>query len=127
MTEKTPGDAHTLGAILATEGHDVDFCHPPGDASWPCAGLTARNRCPLLASKVDVVVDVRIDGGAFTTQEMGAICAMHHGTPLLVAGPVPPGSPLADGALFACRPDSVTAACAGMASASDGRSPADAR
>ncbi|MGK5550224.1 hypothetical protein ACSNOI_01300 [Actinomadura kijaniata] len=118
MTEEREGDAYTVGALLAVEGHAVTFCHPHGGAHHPCVGLSAVGRCPLLTEPVDVVVDVRIDGGPPTAREMGATCALRHPTPLLIAGSAPDASALAEGALFACPPDAVTAACAGL---DDGR------
>ncbi|MBW8482420.1 hypothetical protein [Actinomadura parmotrematis] len=118
MTEAAPGDGHMIGALLAVEGHQVAFCHPPGTATGPCAAMARGGRCPLRERPVDVVVDVRIGGEAARADGLGAGCAVRSGVPLLVAGTEPPAADVAERALFACGPEDVVAACAGYA---DGR------
>lgn len=69
---------------LAAAGHDVVRCSPSGARQFPCVGLTGR--CPLDGS-VDVAVVVHdrpsteVDAG-----EVGAICALRDGIPVVVAG-----------------------------------------
>jgi len=112
LTEARAGDAHMVGALLAVEGHDIAFCHADRQ-QVRCGGLTGAG-CPLLADDIDVVVDVRLQPGQVTQREFGAVCAIQHGTPLVVAGAMPAGSVIAEFAVMACSPDSAGAACAGI-------------
>jgi hypothetical protein len=71
---------------LEAKGHRVLRCHEPGEPAFPCNALLEGRTCPLDAG-FDVVVTVRgRPGPSPTFSEFGAICAMHDGLPLVVAG-----------------------------------------
>lgn len=97
FTESEPGDAGLLGALLATDGHQVAFC------AQVCPG-----RCPLRES--DAVVAVRLAGGPLTERERGVRCALGEGTRLIVAGDGPQDGTLAGSPVMPA--DEVLAACA---------------
>jgi hypothetical protein len=46
-------------------------------------------RCPIDDVDVAVVVDARTSAAPMTVRELGALCALRHGTPLVISGPVP--------------------------------------
>jgi hypothetical protein len=74
-------------ADVLAEGHcEVSRCHEPGDVAFPCNLLhPERGGCPL--DRVDIVVDVRATASASAAPgEMGAICALRAGRPLVLAG-----------------------------------------
>ncbi len=74
------------GAQLRAAGRTVLRCHEPGEASFPCNALIAGRRCPLDVG-VDVVLDVRARPvNPPSASEFGAVCALHAGVPLVVAG-----------------------------------------
>jgi hypothetical protein len=104
VTEAQQGDGRLVGALLATAGHEVAFCHPPGLPAESCAGLVPGRRCPLLGQRVDVVLDVRLEAGALSLREMGALCAVHSGTPVVLVDSDLTDSPLQD-LLTGSRPD----------------------
>ncbi len=88
LTEAEPGDAIAAALALGAAGHTVRYCHPPQDPDAPCGAVADHGRCPLLHDDVDVVVDVRHRPIAATQREQGAVCAVQHGTPLVIWGPV---------------------------------------
>lgn len=70
-------------------GCSVLRCHEPGQPSFPCNTLVEGRTCPLDAG-FDVVVTVRARPlGSLAQSEFGVVCALHHGTPLVVAGVAP--------------------------------------
>lgn len=74
------------GAQLRTAGRRVLRCHEPGEPFFPCNALLPGRRCPLDAG-IDVVLDIRarpVNPPALP--EFGAVCALHAGIPLVVAG-----------------------------------------
>jgi hypothetical protein len=73
-------------AVLADGRCEVARCHSPGEPSFPCNLLhPERGGCPL--DRIDVVVDVRATAHAGPAPgEMGAVCALRAGRPLVLAG-----------------------------------------
>jgi hypothetical protein len=112
ITEQLPGSSTIVAGRLGAAGHHVTYCHRPGQPSIECVGLAANGRCPLTEPDIAVVVDARSHRGPLTVREFGAVCALRHGTPLVVAGPVPDVqvSPWRD-ADVRCEPDDVVNAC----------------
>ena len=111
ITEQRPGSAAEVAQRLGAAGHIPTYCHAP-DREETCVGLSKGGRCPLADVDVPVVVDARSDAADMTDSEFGAICAIRHGTPLVVAGPVPNPdlSPWRE-ADRRCDPRDVVAAC----------------
>lgn len=112
ITEQRPGAATEVAQRLGAAGHMLTYCHSPDPDDAPCVALGATGRCPLADPDVAVVVDARLDRAVITGAEFGAVCALKHGTPLVVAGPVPDenASPWRD-ADVRCEPKDVVAAC----------------
>jgi len=74
------------GSQLRAAGRRVLRCHEPGDATFPCNALVPGRRCPIDVG-VDVVLDMRarpVNPPALN--EFGAVCGLHVGVPLVVAG-----------------------------------------
>lgn len=72
--------------VLADSRCEVARCHEPGEPAFPCNLLRPdRDGCPI--DRVDVVVDVRTSATARPAPgEMGAVCALRAGRPLVLAG-----------------------------------------
>jgi len=71
---------------LEAAGCTVLRCHEPGQPAFPCNALVQGRTCPLDVG-FDVVVTVRARALSEPSQaEMGVVCALHRGTPLVVAG-----------------------------------------
>lgn len=71
---------------LMAAGMRVLTCHPSGQPAFPCNALVEGRTCPLDVG-FDVVIDVRARPEATPTQgEIGVICALHAGVPLVTAG-----------------------------------------
>jgi hypothetical protein len=110
ITTPQPEAGAAAADLLGAAGHSVAFCHPDG-SSAACAGLGTGRLCPLAAGDIDVVVDARANAGAMSPREFGVLCALNHGTPLVVAGPVPDqGHPWRDADVL-CAADDVVAGC----------------
>ena len=105
ITEQRLGSGTEVAQRLGAAGHIPTYCYAP-DGEETCVGLSKGGRCPLADVDVPVVVDARADAADMTDSEFGAICAIRHGTPLVVAGPVPnPDRPVAvAGSRQALRP-----------------------
>ena len=74
-------------AELVGAGRRVHRCHDSSDTPFPCNALVAGRGCPLDLHHVDVVVDVRARAHAEPSMgEMGAICGLRAGLPLVLAG-----------------------------------------
>jgi hypothetical protein len=74
------------GGQLRAAGRQVLRCHEPGEPVFPCNALLPGRRCPLDVG-IDVVLDMRarpVNPPALS--EFGAVCALHAGVPLVVAG-----------------------------------------
>lgn len=71
---------------LRRSGMTVLRCHEPGAPPFPCNAFIEGRVCPLDAG-FDVVVTVRARSSRLAEPgEMGAICALRSGRPLVVAG-----------------------------------------
>ncbi len=71
---------------LEAGGCRVLRCHEPGEPAFPCNALIEGRTCPLDVG-FDVVVAVRARPlSAPSPAELGVVCALHAGTPLVVAG-----------------------------------------
>ena len=76
-------------AAVESAGLNVLRCHEPGQPAFPCNALVEGRTCPLDAG-FDVVLTARARPlGALAQSEIGVICALHHGMPLVVAGVAP--------------------------------------
>jgi hypothetical protein len=72
---------------LHAAGRVVHRCFESADAPFPCNALIPGRGCPLNQHQVDVVVDIRTRPGVQPTiHEMGAICGLRDGLPLVTAG-----------------------------------------
>lgn len=110
VTGSRPQASAAVAASLRAAGHTLAFCHPEHHASQ-CAGVGTGAGCPLAGGDIDVVVDARAEGDRMTAHEFGALCALNHGTPLVVAGPVPDqGHPWRDAEVL-CAAGDVAAGC----------------
>ena len=73
-------------AALQAAGHEPLRCHDPGAPAFPCNALLPGHRCPLDIG-VDAVVTSRARPVSTPTlNEMGVVCALHAGVPLVVTG-----------------------------------------
>lgn len=71
---------------LEAGGCTVLRCHEPGEPAFPCNALIQGRTCPLDVG-FDVVVTVRARPLSEPSQaELGVVCALHQGVPLVVAG-----------------------------------------
>jgi hypothetical protein len=71
---------------LEASGCTVVRCHEPGEAPFPCNALVQGRTCPLDVG-FDVALTVRARPlGEPAPSELGVVCALHVGTPLVVAG-----------------------------------------
>ena len=76
-----------VSAQLRGAGRVVHRCCDSGDAPFPCNAMIPGRGCPLDRHDVDVVLDIRTrSGGQPTLAEMGAICGLRDGLPLVIAG-----------------------------------------
>ena len=85
LLERAGGAADRAVDALTAAGHVVSRCAAAGAPSGVCNALAAGQPCPLDATIVDVVVEVRAPGhpqhGVF---EGGGACAHRNGVPLVV-------------------------------------------
>lgn len=73
-------------ASLEASGHRAARCHEPGSASFPCNAFLPGHTCPLTLG-LDAVVSVRSRPVPSPTPgEVGVVCALRDGQPLIVAG-----------------------------------------
>lgn len=71
---------------LEAGGCRVLRCHEPGEPAFPCNALVEGRTCPLDVG-FDVVVAVRARPlNTPSPAELGVVCALHAGAPLVVAG-----------------------------------------
>lgn len=87
VMESDPHAADEASKRLHSAGHDVERCFERDLGSFPCKALHAGGRCPLDDGPIDVAVVVR--GHAWprpTPLELGAVCALRAGVPLVEAG-----------------------------------------
>jgi hypothetical protein len=78
------GDASSQ---LHSEGRVVHRCCDSAEAPFPCNAMIAGRGCPLDQHDIDVVLDIRTRPTVEPSLwEMGAICGLRDGIPLVVAG-----------------------------------------
>jgi len=72
---------------LTAAGRAVHRCSDSADAPFPCNALIEGRGCPLNTGQVDVVLDIRTRADSEPSMsEMGAICGLRDGLPLVIAG-----------------------------------------
>ena len=72
---------------LLAAGRTVHRCHESADSAFPCNALIPGRGCPLDHHPIDVVLDIRSRPEAQPTlAEMGAICGLRDGIPLVIGG-----------------------------------------
>ena len=72
---------------LTAAGRSVHRCSDSADAPFPCNALIEGRGCPLNTGRVDVVLDIRTRADSEPSiSEMGAICGLRDGLPLVIAG-----------------------------------------
>jgi len=76
-------------AALEEAGFGVLRCHEPGEPEFPCNALIEGRTCPLDVG-FDVVATVRARPlDTMSPGELGVVCALRHGVPLVAAGVAP--------------------------------------
>jgi len=76
-------------AALQEAGFGVLRCHEPGEAAFPCNAFIEGRTCPLDVG-FDVVATVRARPlDTVAPGEIGVVCALRHGIPLVAAGLAP--------------------------------------
>jgi len=76
-------------AALEDAGFGVLRCHEPGEPEFPCNALIEGRICPLDVG-FDVVATVRARPlDVMAPGELGVVCALRHGIPLVAAGVAP--------------------------------------
>lgn len=127
LIDNAAGAADAVGRTLKAAGHDVVRCYRRGDSIEECAFLRGAGLCPLHAAPVDAVVDVRqraADGSVpSSVREVGAVCAVHDGVPLVVVGPADPTLFPWSLAAAICQPDEIADRCAHPAGSLAPRTP----
>jgi hypothetical protein len=74
-------------AQLVAAGRAVHRCCESADAPFPCNALIPGVGCPLDRYDVDVVLDISSRADSHPSiSEMGAICGLRAGIPLVIAG-----------------------------------------
>ncbi len=80
---------------LTGAGRKVHRCSESAEAPFPCNALVPGHGCPLDRRTIDVVLDVHSSARpGLRLSEMGAVCGLRDGLPLVVAG-ISDGSVLA--------------------------------
>lgn len=107
---------------LAATGAEVLTCHDPGQPAFPCNAVIPGRTCPL-ETGFDVAVTVRsrpLDHPA--PSEMGAVCALRAGKPLVSAG-MAGRNPFAGWSARMAAVDDLAAVAAELAEAEQKTSP----
>jgi hypothetical protein len=72
---------------LHAAGRTVHRCSESAESPFPCNALIPGRGCPLDRRHVDVVLNIRTRPESQPTiAEMGAVCGLRDGIPLVVAG-----------------------------------------
>jgi hypothetical protein len=72
---------------LLAAGRKVHRCCDSADAPFPCNALIPGRGCPLDQHQIDVVLDISSRGDTRPSiSEMGAVCGLRGGIPLVIAG-----------------------------------------
>ena len=78
--------ADQAAGALRRDGITVLRCNEPGEPAFPCNAFIEGRTCPLDAG-FDVVLTVRARSSrAVEPREVGVVCALRTGHPLVVAG-----------------------------------------
>lgn len=86
---------------LVSAGRKVHRCSDSVESPFPCNALVAGRGCPLDKAAVDVVLDVHTQARPkLALSEVGAICGLRHGLPLVVCG-------ISDGSVLAAWAEQV--------------------
>lgn len=73
---------------LERAGCTVHRCSDSADSPFPCRALLPDQGCPLDTQRVDLVVAVRLRPRTeVSMSEMGVVCGVRAGLPLVSAGP----------------------------------------
>lgn len=76
-------------AALEDAGFGVLRCHEPGEPEFPCNALITGRTCPLEVG-FDMVATVRARPlDTMAPGELGVVCALRNGIPLVAAGVAP--------------------------------------
>jgi hypothetical protein len=76
-------------AALEDAGFGILRCHEPGEPEFPCNALITGRTCPLEVG-FDMVATVRARPlDTMAPGELGVVCALRHGIPLVAAGVAP--------------------------------------
>jgi hypothetical protein len=76
-------------AALEEAGFGILRCHQPGEPAFPCNALIEGRTCPLEVG-FDVVATVRARPlDTIAPGELGVVCALRTGVPLVAAGVAP--------------------------------------
>jgi hypothetical protein len=76
-------------AALEEAGFGILRCHEPGEPEFPCNALIEGRTCPLEVG-FDVVATVRARPlDTMSPGELGVVCSLRHGIPLVAAGVAP--------------------------------------
>jgi hypothetical protein len=76
-------------AALEEAGFGILRCHEPGEPEFPCNALIEGRTCPLDVG-FDLVATVRARPlDIMAPGELGVVCALRHGIPLVAAGVAP--------------------------------------
>jgi hypothetical protein len=90
VIEDRDQEAQAAVDALREAGHEVSYCHEPGDGALDCNGMPDRAGCPLDHGGIDVAVLGRTplvgDADQTTTGEAGAGCAKRHRVPVVITG-----------------------------------------
>lgn len=74
-------------AQLRAAGRKVHRCSDSAAAPFPCNAMIPGRGCPLDNHPVDVVLDIRSKADAEPAlSEMGAVCGLRDGLPLVIGG-----------------------------------------
>jgi hypothetical protein len=96
---------------LAAKGRRAHRCHDSAESPFPCNAMIPGRGCPLDQNDVDVVVIVHSRPQENPTlSDMGAVCGLRDGIPVVLAG-MSAGSPFATWAVKVPPDGDVVATC----------------
>lgn len=111
VLEGERGVADEAARNLQAVGHEVFWCHEPGERVFPCGGLVRGSTCPLVSERIEVALTVRSEpDGRILPLEDGVACVLRCHVPLVVAG-APSGNPYEGLHTLVVDGDDVVGAC----------------